>query len=327
MSRWSRSLAAMLAIVAMIAAVARFAHEAHAAYPDRPLHLIVPYPPGGLTDAVARQVGKALADRLGQPVIVDNVAGGGGNIGADKAAKSVPDGYTLYIGNNATVGLNTLMYKKLAFDPLADLAPVSLIAETQTVLVVHPSMPVRTVPELIAHAKARSGHLNFGSTGTGGTSHLAGEMFNTATGVKITHVPYKGTGPALQDLVGGQIQMMFNDTSLQQIKAEKLRALAVTGTKRWPQLPDVPTMTELGIPGYETYNFFGFFVPARTPPDIVARLNRELVAIMKEPPMQAWMQDRGAEAASSTPEEFAAYIRRDLAKWAKVVKDVGIQPE
>ena len=301
--------------------------HALAAYPDRPLRLIVPYPPGGLTDAVARQVGRALADRLGQPVVVENIGGGGGNIGADKAAKSPPDGYTLYIGNNATVGLNTLIYKKLAFDPLADLAPVTLIAESQTVLVVHPSLPAKTMPELIALAKSKPGALNFGSTGTGGTSHLAGEMFNTAAGMKITHVPYKGTGPAMQDLIGGQIQMMFNDTSLPQIKAEKLRALAVTGRKRWTQLPDVPTMSELGIPGYETYNFFGIFVPAQTPAAIVSQLNREIVAIVKEPATVSWLQERGAEPASSTPDEFAAYIRRDLAKWSKVIKEINLQPE
>ena len=303
------------------------AASAHAAYPDKSIHLIVPYPPGGLTDAVARAVGKALADRVGQAVVVDNVPGGGGNIGADKAAKSAPDGYTIYIGNNATVGLNTLIYKKLPFDPLADLAPITLIAETQTVLVVHPSVPAKSVAELVALAKSKPGQLNFGSTGTGGTSHLAGEMFNTASGVRITHVPYKGTGPALTDLMGGQIQLMFNDTSLPHIKSDKLRALAVTGKKRWPQLPNVPTLLELGVPGYETYNFFGILAPAGTPAPILARLNTELVAIMKDPAMQAWLQERGAEAASSTPEEFAAYIRRDLAKWARVVKDVGLVPE
>lgn len=315
--------AAIVALLVVLGSVP----AAQAAYPDKPLHLIVPYPPGGLTDAVARAVGKALGDRLGQAVIVDNIPGGGGNIGADKAAKSAPDGYTLYIGNNATVGLNTLIYKKLAFDPLVDLVPVSLIAESQTILVVHPALPAKSVPELIAQAKAKPGQLNFGSTGTGGTSHLAGEMFNTAAGVKITHVPYKGTGPALNDLIGGQIQIMFNDTALPQIKGDKLRALAVTGTKRWAQLPDVPTMAELSIPGYETYNFFGIFVPKDTPRDIVTRLNRELVAIMKDPAMVTWMQERGAEAASNTPEEFAAYIRRDLAKWERVVKDIGLVPE
>jgi tripartite-type tricarboxylate transporter receptor subunit TctC len=303
------------------------AASAHAAYPDKSIHLIVPYPPGGLTDAVARAVGKALADRVGQAVIVDNVPGGGGNIGADKAAKSPPDGYTIYIGNNATVGLNTLVYKKLPFDPLADLAPITLIAESQTILVVNPSVPAKSVAELVALAKSKPGQLNFGSTGTGGTSHLAGEMFNTAAGVRITHVPYKGTGPALTDLLGGQIQLMFNDTALPQVKTDKLRALAVTGRKRWPQMPEVPTLSELNIPGYETYNFFGILAPAGTPAPILARLNAELVAIMKDPAMQAWMQERGAEARSSTPDDFAAFIRRDLAKWAKVVKDVGIQPE
>jgi tripartite-type tricarboxylate transporter receptor subunit TctC len=317
------TLARAIATIGLILAGA----SAHAAYPDRPIHLIVPYPPGGLTDAVGRAVGKALADRVGQPVVVDNVPGGGGNIGADKAAKSPADGYTIYIGNNATVGLNTLIYKKLPFDPLADLVPITLIAETQTVLVVNPSVPVKSVAELIALAKSKPGQLNFGSTGTGGTSHLAGEMFNSATGVRMTHVPYKGTGPALTDLLGGQIQLMFNDTALPQIKSDKLRALAVTGAKRWPQLPDVPTLLELRVPGYETYNFFGIFAPVGTPAPILARLNTELVAIMKDPAMQAWMQERGAEAASSSAEEFAAYIRKDLAKWARVVKEVGLVPE
>ena len=209
-----RSLAHMVLALAMMTGGLT---SVEAAYPDRPIHLIVPYPPGGLTDAVARQVGRTLADRVGQPVIVDNVPGGGGNIGADKAAKSPPDGYTLYIGNNATVGLNTLIYKKLAFDPLVDLSPVALIAESQTVLVVHPSLPVKTVPELVAQAKSKPGQLNFGSTGTGGTSHLAGEMFNTAAGVKITHVPYKGSGPALQDL-------MLHDTSRNGVRRAALEA-------------------------------------------------------------------------------------------------------
>ncbi len=318
----SRAILKSLAILALAATTA-----ANAAYPDKPLRLIVPYPPGGLTDAVARAVGKALGERLGQPMVVENVPGGGGNIGADKAAKSPADGYTLYIGNNATVGLNTLIYKKLAFDPLADLVPVTLIAESQTILVVHPALPAKNVPELIALAKSKPGQLNFGSTGTGGASHLAGEMLNTTAGIKVTHVPYKGSGPALTDLIGGQIQMMFNDTALPQVRSDKLRALAVTGPKRWPQLPDVPTMNELGLKGYDTYNFFGIFVPKDTPKDIVTRLNRELVAIMKDPAMIAWMQERGAEAVSSTPDEFSAYIRRDLSKWDRVVKDIGLIPE
>jgi len=323
-SRVAALLRALLAI-ALIAAAAGAAQAQP--YPAKPLRLIVPYPPGGLTDAVARQVGTALAERVRQPVVIENVPGAGGNIGADKAAKSPADGYTLYIGNNATVGINTLIYKKLAFDPIKDLAPISLIAESQTVLVVHPSLPVKSVAELIALAKAKPGQLNFGSTGTGGLSHLASELLKSAAGLQMTHVPYKGTGPALNDLLGGQIQLMFNDTVIPHIKAEKLRALAVTGTRRWSELPAVPTLAELGVPGYETYNWFGILTPAGTPADIIALLNRELVTVMREPAMQAWLQSRGAEAASNSAEEFAAYIRKDLAKWTRVVKETGITPE
>ncbi len=309
------------------AAVCLLATGAAAAWPEKPIRLIVPYPPGGLTDAVARQIGAVLAERLKQPVVIENIGGGGGNIGADRAAKSPADGYTLYLGNNATVGLNTLVYRKLSFDPLRDLAPVSLVAESQTVLVVHPSVPAKSVAELVALAKAKPGTLNFGSTGAGGLSHLVGELLKSSTGTQMTHIAYKGTGPATNDLLGGQIQLMFNDTSVPHVKAEKLRALAVTGTKRWNDLPGVPTMAELGMPGYETYNWFGLFVPAGTPPAIINQLNRELVAALKEPAMQSWMQARGAEAASSSPEEFAAYIRKDVDKWAKVVKAVGLVPE
>jgi tripartite-type tricarboxylate transporter receptor subunit TctC len=299
----------------------------HAAYPDKPIQFIVPYPPGGLTDALARNVAKPLSDRLQQPVIIQNVAGGGGNIGAARAAKSPPDGYTIYIGNNATVGLNTLIYKSLPFDPLTDLAPVSLLAESQTALVVHPSLPVQTVAELIAYAKANPTKINYGSTGAGGVSHLAGEMFKNATGSKMTHVPYKGTAPALTDLLGGQIQLMFNDQATAHVNSGKLRALAVTGTKRWTQTPTVPTLTEAGVPGFERYNWFGLLVPAGTPPAVIGALNKEVVAIMQEASIRTWLQSQGAEGMSSSPEEFAAYIRRDVAKWGRVVKETGITPE
>ena len=298
-----------------------------AAYPDKPLQLIVPYPPGGFTDAIARAVAKPLSDRLQQPVVIVNLPGGGGNIAAAKAAKSPADGYTLYIGNNATITLNTLVYKSLSFDPLADLAPVALIGESHAALVVHPSVPVQNVAELIAYARARPGQLNFASTGTGGVGHLAGELLKSANGVKMTHVPYKGTAPATTDLVGGQVQLMFNDAATSFIKAEKLRALAVTGTKRQAQLPDVPTLAEAGIPGYDTYAWFGIFVPTGTPAAIITRLNRELVQITQDPAMQKWAQSQQAEAISSSPEEAAAYIRRDLAKWTRVVKEVGLVPE
>jgi tripartite-type tricarboxylate transporter receptor subunit TctC len=311
----------------VLALAAAVSVAAAAAYPDKPLQFIVPYPPGGLTDALARAVGKPLSDRLQQPVIIQNVAGGGGNIGAAKAAKSPPDGYTIYIGNNATVGLNTLVYKSLPFDPMTDLAPVSLLAESQTALVVHPSLPVQSVAELISHAKAKPGALNYGSTGSGGVSHLAGEMFKNATGVKMTHVPYKGTAPALTDLLGGQIQVMFNDQATPHVNSGKLRALAVTGTRRWPQTPDVPTLTEAGVPGFERYNWFGLLVPAGTPTAIIMALNKEVVGILRDPAIQKWLQSQGAEALSSSPEEFAAYIKRDVTKWARVVKETGLTPE
>ncbi len=300
---------------------------AHAAWPEKPLQIIVAYPPGGLTDALARTIAKPLSERLKQPVLVQNVAGGGGNIGAARAAKSAPDGYTLYLGNNATVGLNTLVYKSLPFDPLTELAPVMLVVESQSILVVHPGVAAQNVGELIALAKSKPDQINYGSTGSGGISHLAGEMFKGATGARMTHVPYKGTAPALTDLLGGQIQMMFNDTGAPHVKSGKLRALAVTGAKRWPLLPEVPTLTEAGIAGFEKYNWFGMLVPAGTPADIIAQLNRELVAIMRDPALQKWLEGQGAEAVTGTPEEFAAFIRRDLAKWAKVVKDTGITPE
>ena len=312
---------------ALIAACACAATLAHAAWPEKPLQLIVPYPPGGLTDALARAIAKPLGERLKQPVVVQNVAGGGGNIGAAKAAKSPPDGYTIYIGNNATVGLNTLVYKSLPFDPLTELAPISLIVESQSIVVVHPSVAAQSVAELVALAKARPEQINYGSTGSGGVSHLAGEMFKGTTGTRMTHVPYKGTGPALTDLLGGQIQLMFNDTAAPHVKSGKLRALAVTGAKRWPLLPEVPTLAEAGVPGFEKYNWFGILAPAGTPASVVTALNRELVAIMRDPSIQKWVEAQGAEATDSTPEEFAAFIRRDLAKWARVVRDVGLTPE
>ena len=323
---WTRGLRALggltMALMATLAATA-----VHAAWPDKPLQIIVAYPPGGLTDALARAIAKPLSERLKQPVLVQNVAGGGGNIGAARAAKSAPDGYTLYLGNNATVGLNTLVYKSLPFDPLTELAPVMLVVESQSILVVHPGVAAQNMSDLIALAKAKPDQLNYGSTGSGGISHLAGEMFKGATGARMTHVPYKGTAPALTDLLGGQIQMMFNDTGAPHVKSGKLRALAVTGAKRWPLLPEVPTLTEAGIVGFEKYNWFGMLAPNGTPADIITQLNRELVAIMRDAAMQKWLEGQGAEAVTGTPEEFAAFIRRDLAKWAKVVKDTGITPE
>lgn len=326
----SNSLAAALVLTGIISITvlaALTAPAAHAQYPDKPLTLIVPYTPGGFTDALARAVAKPLGERLKQPIVVQNVPGGGGNIAAARAAKSASDGYTLYIGNNATITLNTLIYKSLPFDPLTELAPVALIGESQGALVVPPALGVKSVAELIALAKAKPGELNFGSTGAGGVSHLSGEMFKLANKVQMTHVPYKGTAPATADLLGGQLQLMFNDAAFPHIKADKLRALAVTGMKRSTQVPDVPTFTELGISGYESYAWFGIFVPAGTPAAIITRLSRELNAVTQDPMLQKWAQSQNGETLSSTPEELAAFIKKDLAKWSSVVKATGIVAE
>lgn len=312
---------------ALTAAITLGAPQAQAQYPDKPLSLIVPYTPGGFTDALARAVARSLSERLKQPIVVQNVPGGGGNIGAARAAKSAPDGYTLYIGNNATITLNTLIYKSLPFNPLTDLAPVALIGESQCALVVPPSLGVKSVAELIALAKAKPGELNFGSTGAGGVSHLSGEMFKLANGVRMTHVPYKGTAPATADLLGGQLQLMFNDAVVPFIKSEKLRALAVSGSKRSSQLPDVPTFTELGITGYESYAWFGIFVPAGTPPAVITRLSSELNAVTQDPAFQKWMESQNGVALSSTPDELATVVKKDLTKWSSVVKATGIVAE
>lgn len=300
---------------------------AHADFPEKPLQLIVPYPPGGFTDTLARTIAKQLGDRLKQTIVVQNIAGGGGNIGAARAAKSPADGYTLYIGNNATITLNTMLYKTLPFNPLTDLTPVALIGESQGALLVPPSLGVRSVTELIALAKAKPNQINFGSTGTGGVSHLSGEMFKLAHNVNISHVPYKGTAPATTDLISGQIQMMFNDAAYPFVKADKLRALAVTGTKRSVNIPEIPTFIELGITGYESYAWFGIFVPTGTPAPIIARLSRELNATTQDIAFQKWMQSQNGEALWSTPDELNNFMKKDLVKWGKVIRENGITVE
>ncbi len=299
----------------------------HAAWPDKPIQMIVPYPPGGFTDALARAVAKPLGERLGQQVIVQNVSGGGGNIGAAKAAKSPADGYTIFVGNNATITINTLIYKSLSFDPLKDLIPVSLIGGSRAALVVSPSLSVSTIAELVALAKSRPGELNFGSSGTGGVSHLAGELFNVDNNIRMTHVPYKGTAPATADLLGGQFQVMFNDVAIPHIVAGKLRALAISGTTRSKQVPDVPTFSELGIKGFDTYAWFAVFVPLGTPEDIVTRLNTALTGITTDPALQLWAESQNGDMMSSTPQGLAKFIQNDLSKWKSVVDQTGVTAE
>lgn len=293
-------------------------------YPERPITLVVPYTPGGFTDNLARAVAKPLGERLNQQVVIQNLPGGGGNIAAARVAKSQPDGYTIYIGNNATITLNSLIYKSLPFDPLKDLAPVALIGESHAALVVPTALPVKSFPELLAYARSKPGELNFGSTGSGGVSHLSGEMLKSVYKLKMTHVPYKGTVPATTDLLGGQLQLMFNDAAYSHIKAEKLRALAVTGSKRLSGFPEIPTLNELGVSGFETYAWFGIFVPTGTPSSIIDKLSKELNQVTQDPGLKAWAQSQNGQMLSSTPLQLADFIKGDFAKWAPIVRETGV---
>jgi tripartite-type tricarboxylate transporter receptor subunit TctC len=295
-------------------------------YPTRPIRLVVPYPPGGPLDIMARAIGQKLTEAWHQPVVVDNRAGAGGNIGADLVAKSPADGYTLLMGAVATHAINPSLYSKIPYDPVKDFAPVALVAQVPNILVVNPAVPAKTVRELIELARAKPGYLNFASGSTGSTGHLAGELFNTMAGVKMVHIPYKGAAPATADLLAGQVQLMFDNlaSALPNVKAGKLRALAVTTLARSPAMPDLPTIAESGLPGFDLTTWFGLMVPAGTPPEIVAKLNAEVVRALNANDMRERLEKMGAEPpANNTPEHFAAFIRAEAAKYARVVKDSG----
>lgn len=296
------------------------------AYPAKPIHLVVPYPAGGPLDIMARAIGQKLTEAWKQPVIVDNRAGAGGNIGADAVAKAAPDGYTLLMGAVATHAINPVLYRKIPYDPIKDFAPVALVAQVPNILVVNPSVPAKSVRELIELARAKPGALNFASGSTGSTGHLAGELFNTMAGVKMVHIPYKGAAPATTDLLSGQVQLMFDNlaSALPNVKAGKLRALAVTTLKRSPAVPDLPTIAESGLPGFDLTTWFGLFVPAGTPPEIVAKLNAEVVRALNAKDMRERLEKMGTEPpADNTPEHFAAFVRSEAEKYAKVVKASG----
>jgi len=320
---------AALSLAATLAILAPHAARAADAYPAKPVRFVVAFPPGGGTDIIARSIAQKLAERIAQQVVVDNRPGAGGNIGTDIVAKSAPDGYTMLMGSAGPLAINASLFGKMPFDPIKDLAPVTLAASTPNVLVVHPSLRAATVKELIALAKARPGEINFASSGHGTPAHLAGELFNSMVGVKMVHVPYKGAAPALADLLGGQVQLMFSTMppALPHVKDGKLRALAVTSAKRSPAAPDLPTLDEIALPGFEANTWHGVVVPAGTPRAIIARLNREIVAILHLPDVVERFSSQGAEALGSTPEEFAAYIRSETLKWAKVVRDSGAKAE
>ena len=295
-------------------------------FPTKPIRLVIGFAPGGGTDTTARALSNKLNASLGQQVVVDNRPGHSGTIAADIVSKATPDGHTVLLGTIALV-VNPSLTAKMPFDTLKDLAPVTQAADSTNILVLHPSVSAKSVKELIALAKAKP--LNGGSSGIGGTGHLAVELFNLQAGTKITHVAYKGGGPAMVDLLGGNIQLIFATaaSSIGHIKAGKIRAIAVTTAKRSALVPDLPTVAEAGLPGYEANNWNGFFVPAKTPRPIINRLNKEIAAALNAPDIKEFLFKQGLDAAPNTPEQFAAYMKSEMAKWAKVIKAAGIKPQ
>ena len=323
-----RLLAALLLGIAYASADAQTRSDTPAHYPSKPLRIVVGFPPGGNSDFVARAVGRGLGELWGQQVIVDNRPGAGGNVAAEIVAKAPPDGHTLLLGVFAHA-VNPSLYAKLPFDALRDFAPVILCASSANILVVHPSLPAKTVRELIALAKAKPGAITYASAGNGTASHLAGELLKMRAGIDIVHVPYRGTGLAHTDLMGGRVTMFFAAMAgtLPSVQAGRLRALGVTTIKRWPGAPNVPTMVEAGMPGFEVNSWSGLLVPAGTPKEIVVRLNTEVARILRSPETAERLYSFGAEAIDNTPEEFAAYINAEFLKWAKVIKAAGLRAE
>jgi tripartite-type tricarboxylate transporter receptor subunit TctC len=302
--------------------------QAQEAYPSRPIKLIVPFPPGGSVDAVARVVGPPLSASLGQPVVIENRSGASGNIGTEAAARAKADGYTLLIHTIPFVA-NAGLYEKMPYDPIADFAPISLLCSSPGVLIVHPSVPAKTVAELLALAKARPGQLNFSAAGAGTNPHIAAELFNMLGNVDITAVQYKGGGPALVAVLGGEVGITFQNISeaIPHIAGGRVRALGVTGAKRAAALPDVPTIAEAGVPGYEFVTWHGVLAPKGTPKDAVLLLNARLVAVLRSPDVSARFTQMGLDIIASSPGEFAAHLKRELDKWGKVVRERHLRVE
>jgi tripartite-type tricarboxylate transporter receptor subunit TctC len=294
-------------------------------YPDKAIRLIVPFPPGGPADILSRAIGQKLTDSWSQPVVIDNRAGAGGGIGSDLAAKAAADGYTLLMGFVGTHAINPSLYTKLPYDNVKSLEAVSLVATATIILVLHPSVNAKTVAELISLAKSKPGELTFGSPGNGTPQHLAGELFNTMAGVKMVHIPFKGAVPAINDLLGGRISLIFSSAppALPHVKTGRLRALAVTSGKRSTVAPDLPTISEAGLSGFEVINWYGVLAPAGAPKAIITKLNAEIVKILGMPDVKERLSAVGIETLGSTPEQFAAFIKSETAKWAKVVKASG----
>ncbi len=312
------TLAALALCCATLTAVAQ-------SYPSSAVKLVVPYPPGGTADLLGRLVSIKLGEALGQQVLVENRGGAGGNIGAEAVAKAAPDGHTLLLGNAPVLAINPTLYKKIGFEPLRDFAPVGLVATVPLMIVAHPSFQPTTLAQLIAAAKARPGQIQYASGSNGSTTHLAVELLKSMAGIDMQHVPFKGSGPALAALAGGQVPFMIEliPTALPFVKGGRLRGVAVTSTARSPLAPELPTMAESGLPGYEVSSWFGLLAPAKTSPAVVARLSADLQRIVKSQDMQERISNLGAEPVANTPDEFAAYMRSEVAKWAGVVKAAG----
>jgi tripartite-type tricarboxylate transporter receptor subunit TctC len=295
-------------------------------YPTRPVRIVVPFPAGGGVDASARTVGQKLAEQLGQPVVVDNRAGAAGTIGADHVAKSAPDGYTFLVAGPGAISVATLVFSKLPYVPTRDLAPVTTLVTMPYIVVTHPSLPVKNARELIALAKANPGKLNMASGGAGTGQHLAGELFNMMAGVKMLHIPYKGTAPAIADIMGGHADLTFSDPSvLPQVKSGKLKAIGVSGTQRYEPLPDVPVIAQTGLPGYDAINWYPMMAPAQTPKEIIARMNTEVLKALKDPVVRERLMSQGLIPSGNSPGELAAFIREDTKRWEPVIKATGVK--
>jgi tripartite-type tricarboxylate transporter receptor subunit TctC len=319
-----RAALAAIATAAIGAAIPAGAF-AQAAYPNKPVTIVVPFAAGGTTDILARIIAQALTVEMGQSVIVDNRAGAGGNIGGALAAKAPADGYTLFMGTVGTHAINAALYKKMPFDPVKDFAPLTRVANVPNLLVANPAQPYKSVKELIAYAKAHPGKVNFGSSGNGSSIHLSGELFKSLAKVDMVHVPYKGSAPAVTDLLGNQIGIMFDNmpSAIQHVRSGKLVPIAVTTAKRSPELPNVPTIAEAGVPGYEATSWFGMFAPTGTPAPVLAKLNGALVKVLGQADVKKKINEQGAETYSETPEQFAAFIKTESVKWGKVVHESG----
>jgi tripartite-type tricarboxylate transporter receptor subunit TctC len=311
--------------IALALSLAGACAAARADYPDKPVKIIVPFSAGGFTDTLARIVGQKLGEMWKQPVIVENRAGAGGNIGAEVAAKSAPDGYTLFLATNTTHGINPTLYRNLPYDAIRDFSAVVLMVTTPNLLIVNNSVPVSSVKELVASAKANPKKFNYASTGIGSSVHLQAEQFKAATGIQMAHIPYKGSSQAFTDLLGGSVQLMFDNFlfELPHVTSGKVRAIAITSQKRSPQLPDVPTLTELGIPGFEYGPWFGLVAPAHTPPAVVARVNADVNAVLQMKDVQEKL--RGAEILGGTPQQFTTFIAQEVGKWGKVIRALDLK--